>query len=218
MPQRIECFDNSNISGTEPVAGMVVFEKAQANKALYRKYRIRTVSEHDDYAYMKEVLERRFGKGEASKPYPDLLMVDGGKGQLNIALAVVEDLNLSGEFELIGIAKKDEIKGETRDKIFKPARANPVGFGREEDLLLFLQRIRDEAHRFAITYHRKRRQKRTLQSALDSIPGVGKKRKAILLQHFKSIKNIRAADLEQICALPGFNRKVAESVQKELNR
>jgi len=216
MPQRIECFDNSNISGTEPVAGMVVFEKARANKALYRKYRIQTVIEHDDYAYMKEVLERRFGKGEASKPYPDLLMVDGGKGQLNIALAVVEDLNLSGEFELIGIAKKDETRGETRDKIFKPARANPLGFGREGDLLLFLQRIRDEAHRFAITYHRKRRKKRTLQSALDSIPGVGQKRKAILLQHFKSIKNIRAADIEQICTLPGFNRKLAESVHKAL--
>lgn len=217
LPERIECFDNSNISGTEPVAAMVVFENARAKKALYRKYRIRTVSEHDDYAYMQEVLERRFGKGEDSKPYPDLLMVDGGKGQLNIALAVIKDLNLGGEFELIGIAKKDETKGETRDKVFKPARANPLGFGREGDLLLFLQRIRDEAHRFAITYHRKRRRKRSLQSALDSVPGVGKKRKAILLQHFKSIKNIRAADLEQICALPGFNRKVAESVQKALN-
>jgi len=216
LPVRIECFDNSNISGTEPVAGMVVFEMARAKKAFYRKYRIRTVSEPDDYAYMKEVLERRLGKGDASKPYPDLLMVDGGKGQLNIALAVIKELNLAGEFELIGIAKKDEKKGETRDKIFKPARANPLGFGREGDLLLFLQRIRDEAHRFAITYHRKRRKQKTLQSALDSIPGVGKKRKTILLQHFKSIKNIRAADLEQICNLPGFNRKVAESVQKAL--
>lgn len=216
LPERIECFDNSNISGTEPVAGMVVFEKARPKKSRYRKYRIRTVSEQDDYAYMKEVLERRFGRNEASKPYPDLLMVDGGKGQLNIALAVINELNLSGKFELIGIAKKDETKGETRDKIFKPARANPLGFGREGDLLLFLQRIRDEAHRFAITYHRKRRKKTTLQSALDSIPGVGRKRKAILLQHFKSIKNIRAADLEQIRTLPGFNRKVAESVQKAL--
>ena len=216
LPERIECFDNSNISGTEPVAGMVVFQNARAQKDLYRKYRIRTVREHDDYAYMKEVLERRFGKGEDSRPYPDLLMVDGGKGQLNIALAVIKDLNLTGKFELIGIAKKDEAKGETRDKIFKPARANPLGFGREGDLLLFLQRIRDEAHRFAITYHRQRRRKRSLQSALDAIPGVGKKRKAILLQHFNSIKNIRAADLEQICALPGFNRRVAESVQKAL--
>jgi excinuclease ABC subunit C len=216
LPARIECFDNSNISGTEPVAAMAVFENARVKKALYRKYRIRTVNGHDDYAYMKEVLQRRFGKGEASKPLPDLLMVDGGKGQLNIALAVIKDLDIGGAFDIIGIAKKDETKGETRDKIFKPARANPLGFGREGDLLLFLQRIRDEAHRFAIAYHRKRRRKRSLQSSLDSIPGVGKKRKAILLQHFRSIKNIRAADLEQICALPGFNRKVAESVQKAL--
>ncbi len=218
IPQRIECFDNSNISGTDPVAAMVVFENARANKAGYRKYRIRTVTEHDDYAYMKEVLERRFGKEEASKPYPDLLMVDGGKGQLNIALAVIKELNLGGKFELIGIAKKDETKGETRDKIFKPGRANPLSFGREGDMLLFLQRVRDEAHRFAITYHRKRRQKRSLRSALDSIPGVGKKRKTILLQHFKSIKNIRAAGLEEIRALPGFNRNLAESVQKALSR
>jgi len=170
LPERIECFDNSNISGIEPVAGMVVFENARAKKSLYRKYRIQTVTDHDDYAYMKEVLERRFGKGEASKPYPDLLMVDGGKGQLNIALAVIKELKLAGEFDLIGIAKKDETKGETRDKIFKPARANPLSFGREGDLLLYLQRIRDESHRFAITYHRNRRNKRSLRSALDSIP------------------------------------------------
>ena len=216
LPQRIECVDNSNISGTEPVAAMVVFENARADKSQYRKYRIRSVPEHDDYAYMKEVLERRFGKGEESRPYPDLLMVDGGKGQLNIALAVVKELHLSGEFDVVGIAKKDEKKGETRDKIFLPLRANPVGFGREGDLLLFLQRIRDEAHRFAISFHRQRRRKRSLQSALDAIPGVGKKRKAALLLHFKSVKNIRAADVEQISALPGFNRKLAETVHSAL--
>jgi excinuclease ABC subunit C len=216
LPGRIECFDNSNISGTEPVAAMVVFENARASKSLYRRYRIKTVSEHDDYAYMKEVLERRFGKGEDARPFPDLLMVDGGKGQLNIALAVIKDLNLAGEFEIVAIAKKDEAKGETRDKIFKPARANPLNFGREEDLLLFLQRIRDEAHRFAISFHRKRRQKMSLQSVLDVIPGVGKKRKAVLLQHFKSIKRIRAAELEEIAALPGFNTRLAESVKKAL--
>jgi excinuclease ABC subunit C len=217
IPQRIECFDNSNISGTEPVAAMVVFEKGSANKSLYRKYGIKTVVEHDDYAYMEEVLRRRFGKGQASKPYPDLLMVDGGKGQLNIALAVIKDLGLEREFDIIGIAKKDEKKGETRDKIFKPGRANPVSFGREGELLLFLQRVRDEAHRFAISFHRKRRKKRSLQSSLDTIPGIGKKRKATLLRHFKSIKNIRTAEIEEIRALPGFNRKAAESVHQALS-
>jgi excinuclease ABC subunit C len=216
LPERIECFDNSNISGTQAVAAMVVFEKARAKTSFYRKYRIKTVTEHDDYAYMEEVLKRRFNKGEASKPYPDLLMVDGGKGQLNIALAVIRELNLAEKFDIIGIAKKDETKGETRDKIFKPGRANSLNFGKDEDLLLFLQRIRDEAHRFAISFHRKRRQKTSLQSALDTIPGVGKKRKAALLRHFKSVKNIRAADSAEIGALPGFNRSVAESILKAL--
>ena len=216
FPARIECFDNSNISGTEPVAAMVVFENAHAQNNLYRKYRIKTVSEHDDYAYMNEVLNRRFGKGDHSKPYPDLLMVDGGKGQLNIAVAVIRDLGLEGKFDIVGIAKKDEKKGEVRDKIFKPGRANPLSFGREGELLLFLQRVRDEAHRFAITFHRKRRTKKSLQSALDTIPGVGPKRKATLLKQFKTIKNIRAADLDEIGTLPGFNRRVAEAVLEAL--
>jgi excinuclease ABC subunit C len=216
LPERIECFDNSNISGTQAVAAMVVFENARAKKSFYRKYRIKTVTEHDDYAYMQEVLKRRYNKGEASKPYPDLLMVDGGKGQLNIALAVTRELKLTEEFEIIGIAKKDETKGEPRDKIFKAGRANPLNFGKDEDLLLFLQRIRDEAHRFAISFHRKRRKKISLQSALDTIPGVGHKRKAALLRHFKSVKNIRAADPAEIGALPGFNHSVAESILKAL--
>jgi excinuclease ABC subunit C len=216
LPERIECFDNSSISGTQAVAAMVVFENARPKKSCYRKYRIKTVAEHDDYAYMQEVLKRRYNKGEASKPYPDLLMVDGGKGQLNIALAVTRELELTEEFEIIGIAKKDENRGETRDKIFKAGRANPLNFGKDEDLLLFLQRIRDEAHRFAISFHRKRRKKISLQSALDTIPGVGHKRKAALLRHFKSVENIRAADPAEIGALPGFNHSVAESILKAL--
>ena len=218
LPGRIECFDNSNISGTEPVAAMVVFENARARKDLYRKYRIKTVEEHDDYAYMQEVLSRRFGKGDNSKPYPDLLMVDGGRGQLNIALAVIRDLALDDHFYILGIAKKDERKGEIRDKIFIPGRANPIGFGREGELLLFLQRVRDEAHRFAIGFHHQRRAKKSLQSELDAIPGVGPKRKSTLLKHFKTITNIRAADLDEIQSLPGFSRKTAESILKALTK
>jgi excinuclease ABC subunit C len=217
LPERIECFDNSNISGTQAVSAMAVFENGRPKTSSYRKYRIKTVREHDDYAYMEEVLRRRFNKGEASKPYPDLLMVDGGRGQLNIALAVTRELKLTDQFDIIGIAKKDEAKGETRDKIFKPGRTNPIGFGKDEDLLLFLQRIRDEAHRFAISFHRQRRHKISLQSALDTIPGVGKIRKAALLRQFKSVKNIRAAEAEEIGALPGFNRSVAESILKALS-
>lgn len=218
LPSRIECVDNSNISGTEPVAAVVVFESARPHKSHYRKYRIKTVSEHDDYAYMAEVLKRRFGKGADSKPYPDLLMVDGGKGQLNIALAVIRDLGLDGKFDIIGIAKKDEHRGESRDKIFKPGRSNPLNFGREGELLLLLQRIRDEAHRFAVTFHRKRRTQKSLRSVLDTIPGVGAKRKAALLNRFGTIKNIRAADADEIRALPGFNRRVAQAVLKALSK
>jgi excinuclease ABC subunit C len=215
LPERIECFDNSNISGAEPVASMVVFEKGKAKKSAYRKFKIKAVNAQDDYAYMAEVLTRRLGKlipQQASESIPDLLMVDGGKGQLNIALAIIRELGLEGQFELIAIAKKDEKKGEIQDKIFKPRRTNPIVFSKDRDLLLFLQRIRDEAHRFAISFHRKRRTKTALQSELDAIPGIGKKRKAILLKHFKSIKKIREANIDELNALPGITLSAAQAV------
>lgn len=220
LPERIECFDNSNISGAEPVASMVVFEKGKAKKSAYRKFKIKGVNAPDDYAYMSEVLTRRLGKlnpQQGAESIPDLLMVDGGKGQLNIALAIIKELGLEGQFELIAIAKKDEKKGEIQDKIFKPHRTNPIVFGKDRDLLLFLQRIRDEAHRFAITFHRKRRTKTALQSELDAIPGIGQKRKAILLKHFKSIKKIREANINELNALPGINRSAAQAVHRYLN-
>ncbi len=218
VPNRIECFDNSNILGTSPVSGMVVFEKGKPRKSAYRRYKIRTVTEPDDYASMAEVLKKRYGKEESPMPAPDLLMVDGGKGQLSIAVSVIRELGLEGEFEIIGIAKKDEKNGETRDKIYKPGQANPVGFGREEDLLFFLQQIRDEAHRFAITFHRKERNANSIRSELDGIPGIGKKRKQTLLRHFKGIQNIREATLDEISALPGMNRPLAEKVRTMLRK
>jgi excinuclease ABC subunit C len=220
LPERIECFDNSNISGADPVASMVVFEKGKAKKSAYRKFKIKAVNAQDDYAYMSEVLSRRLGKlnpQRASESIPDLLMVDGGKGQLNIALAIIKELGLEGQFELIAIAKKDEKKGEMEDKIFKPHRSNPIVFGKNRDLLLFLQRIRDEAHRFAITFHRKRRTKTALQSELDAIPGIGPKRKAILLKHFKSMKKIREANIDELKALPGISLSTAQAVHRHLN-
>ncbi|MEA3434879.1 MAG: excinuclease ABC subunit UvrC [Thermodesulfobacteriota bacterium] len=216
LPERIECFDNSSISGKQPVAGMVVFEKGKSKKSSYRHYKIKTVYKHDDYAYMDEVLRRRYGKGEKSKPYPDLLIVDGGKGQLNIAVSVVKDLKIEGRFDIIGIAKKDEKRGEVQDKVYKPGRVNPVNFGKEGNLLLFLQRVRDEAHRFAISFHRKRRGKSSMHSVLDTISGIGKKRKQILLKHFRSIKKIRAATIKELSAVPGMNRKAAEAVRERL--
>ena len=221
LPHRIECFDNSNISGTEAVASMVVFEKGRAKKSAYRQFKIKTVDKNDDYAYMAEVLNRRLKNLNAqqrSEPFPDLLMVDGGKGQLNIALAVIKELALEGQFQIIAIAKKDEKKGEIRDKIFIPRRINPIVFGKDADLLLFLQRIRDEAHRFAITFHRKRRIKTSLQSELDAIPGIGRKRKAILLKHFKSTKKIREANINELNSLPGISRSTAEAVHRYFSR
>ncbi|NQT10447.1 MAG: excinuclease ABC subunit UvrC [Desulfobacteraceae bacterium] len=213
VPKRIECFDNSNISGKEPVAGMVVFEQAKPKKSSYRKYKIKGVFKPDDYACMYEVLKRRYAKAEESMPYPDALLVDGGKGQLNIAVTVIKELEIEGRFSIIGIAKKDKKRGEPTDKIYLPGRVNPVNFGREGDLLLFLQRIRDEAHRFAISFHRKRRGKASLHSVLDTIPSVGKKRKEILLKHFKSVKKIQAATIEELSALPGISHAVAKAVK-----
>ncbi len=150
-------------------------------------------------------------------PRPDLLVVDGGKGQLNIALSVMKELGLAGAFDVIGIAKKDESKGETEDKVYVPGRSNPINFGRAGDLLLFIQRIRDEAHRFAISFQRKRRSTTFIQSALDTIPGIGKKRKSILLRHFGGVKKIRAATIDDLSAVPGINRSIAEVLKKHLS-
>ncbi|QTA81241.1 UvrABC system protein C [Desulfonema limicola] len=218
FPRRIECFDNSNISGTSPVAGMVVFENGKPLKSGYRKYKIKTVQEPDDYAYMAEILKRRYGRGEDFMPFPDLLMVDGGKGQLNTAVSVIRELGIEGRFDIIGIAKKDEKTGETRDKIYKPGRSNPVNMGKDNSLIFFLQQIRDETHRFAISFHRSQRGKKSLGSILDSIPGVGLKRKKDLLNHFGSIKKIQAATLEQIKAVPGISAKTAEAVLKKFHQ
>lgn len=218
MPLRIECFDNSNLAGSEAVSAMVVFENGEPLRSGYRKYKIESVDQPDDYGYMDEILRRRFGKTDGKDPLPDLLMLDGGKGQLNIAVAVLQDLNMLDRFDVIAIAKKDEAKGEKEDKIYKVAQSNPVIFGKDQDQLLFLQRIRDEAHRFVITFHRNRRSKQSLRSALDGISGIGPKRKQILLSHFGSIANIRAAGHEEIAALPGMNLKIAVSVSDYLKK
>jgi excinuclease ABC subunit C len=218
IPFRIECFDNSSISGKDAVSCMVVFEKGKPNKSLYRKYKLNTAIAKDDYACMAEVLSRRYGKGKTSEPYPDILMVDGGKGQLSIAVSVLTSLKIEKKIQLISIAKRNNKKEETQDKIYKPGQANPVNLGREGDLILFLERIRDEAHRFAISFHRKRRSKTLMHSSLDSIQGVGEKRKLILLKHFKSIKKIRAATLKELSALPGISYKTAEKIKNSLER
>lgn len=212
LPSRIECFDNSSLQGSYPVAGMVVFENGKPEKSSYRKFKLRSVSIPDDYAAMSEVLTRRFGNSEKADPLPNLLMVDGGKGQLNIAVDVLDTIGVSDQIDILAIAKKDSGKGETRDKIFVPGRANPIVFGQDTDLLLFLQSIRDEAHRFAISFFRKTQRSGAIRSELDAIPGIGKKRKQILLTRFRNISTIRKTDPSEIAALPGFNRRIAMEV------
>ena len=218
LPLRIECFDNSNILGASPVSGMVVFQNGAPSPKDYRKYVIQTVEKPDDYAAMAEVLNRRYGKGEKSEPFPDLLMVDGGKGQLNIATAVMRELGIDGRFHLIGIAKKNEKMGETRDKIYLPGRANPVNLGQDETVYNLLQRIRDEAHRHVIAFHRNRRGKRALTSVLDAVPGIGPQRKRALLGHFGSVKKIRAATLKELKDVPGISQAVAEALKTAFRR
>jgi excinuclease ABC subunit C len=216
-PQRIECVDNSTLMGSDPVASVVVFVDGRPDPSAYRRYRITEVVGSDDYASMAQILRRRLGKGAASEPLPDLLLVDGGKGQLGAALAVIADLQIGGRMDVAGIAKKDPARGETQDKVFRPGRSNPLRFGRDGDLLLFLQRLRDEAHRHAVTFHRRRHRASTLASALDTIPGIGKLRKAQLLAHFGSFEALRAATLVELSALPGFNRKLAATIQASLD-
>jgi excinuclease ABC subunit C len=216
-PQRIECVDNSTLMGSDPVASVVVFVDGRPDPSAYRRYRITGVAGPDDYASMAQILRRRLGKEAASEALPDLLLVDGGKGQLGAALAVIADLQLGGRMDVAGIAKKDPARGETQDKVFRPGRSNPVHFGREGDLLLFLQRVRDEAHRHAVAFHRRRRRASTLASALDAIPGIGQRRKAQLLAHFGSFEALRAATLAELSALPGFNRKLAATIQASLD-
>ena len=211
-PERIECFDLSNIAGTEGVGSMVVFERGSPAQSNYRKYRIKSAPGRDDYAMLSEVLARRYKKVDAGQPLPDLLMVDGGKGQLNIAVAVLKALKLYGSFDVIGIAKKDPERDDTEDKVYKPGRKNPLSLRRDQDVLLFLQRVRDEAHRSVITYHRKRRLKTYRRSVLDEIPGIGERRRTSLLKHFGSLKRIKAASLEELAAVPGMTRQAAKAV------
>lgn len=216
IPVRIECFDNSNLAGADPVSAMVVFTHGRPDKDAYRKYIIKDIGEPDDYAYMTQVLTRRFSKSGDEMPRPDLLVVDGGKGQLGMAVSVLKDLGMTGEFMVAGLAKKNEEKGETEDKIYIPGRSNPLNTAQFQKALLLLQRVRDEAHRFVITFQRRRREKRGGQSMLDSIPGIGPGKRKLLLKRFKGLENIKKASLSELTDLPGISEALARRIQAEL--
>jgi excinuclease ABC subunit C len=222
VPKRIECFDISNIQGTNAVGSMVVFDQGEADKDSYRRFRIRTVEGADDFAMMYEVLMRRYRRGLEENDLPDLLVVDGGKGQLNVALRVLGEIGVS-EVDAIGLAKarveRAPRESELRRKpelVFLPGRKNPVILHRTSTALFLLQRIRDEAHRFAITYHKKLRQQAELASPLDGIPGVGLARRRALIRRFGSAARLRQAGLEDIASVPGITETLARRILDHL--
>ncbi len=191
-PKHIECFDNSNIQGHEPVAAMVVFKDAKPDKKEYRHFNIRTVTGPDDFASMEEIVFRRYRRLlEEDKPIPQLIIVDGGKGQLNAALKSLEKLGLRGKVTVIGIAKRLE-------EIYYPGDPVPLYLDKKSETLKVIQRLRDEAHRFGITHHRKKRTKSTLKTGLTEIPGIGENTASKLLKDFKSVKKIKAASPEEL--------------------
>lgn len=218
-PRSIECFDISTISGSETVAAMVAFKEGKKEASRYRKYTIRSVDVSDDYGAMREVLLRRFKRAQEENDYPDLLIVDGGKGHLNQALSVMKELNII-VVDVVALAKEEgrHDRGQTLEKVFIPGIKDPIVFKKHAGILFLLQRIRDEAHRFAITFHRKRREKTVIRSALDDIPGIGVKKRQKLLQALGSVKRIKEATLEDLIKVPGISQKDAEAIMHYLRQ
>jgi excinuclease ABC subunit C len=212
LPRRIECFDISNIQGTDNVASMVVFENASSKKSDYRLFKTRTVEGvANDFASMKEVVGRRYSRLlKENKEFPDLIIIDGGKGQLGAACEALAELNVVGQ-EIVGLAKKQE-------EVYFPGQSSPRLLSRRSEALFLLQRTRDEAHRFAITFHRKLRAKRSLLSNFDKLEGIGPARRKMLLTHFESWDKFVAAPLSEIQTLlpKSVAKKVFESVHPQL--
>lgn len=210
LPTHIECFDNSNIQGTNPVASCVVFKMAKPSKKDYRHFHIKTVEGPDDFASMNEVVYRRYKRLlDEEQPLPQLIIIDGGKGQLHAAVDALRSLDLYGKIAIIGIAKRLE-------ELYFPDDPIPLYLDKNSETLKVIQRLRDEAHRFGITFHRSLRSKKQVVSELDAIKGIGEKTKVALLSHFKSVKRIREADQEEIWNLIGVAKGnlVIEALKK----
>lgn len=206
IPERIECFDISHLGGQETVASMVVFTGGVPDRKSYRRFKMKT-NQNDDFASMGEAVKRRLTEArqenEAFLPEPDLLIIDGGLGQVNTVKLILNEMHF--DIPVFGLAKKNE-------EIFQPGRSVPLKLSRRNEGLMLLQRIRDEAHRFAITYNRERRAKKAIVSALDDIKGIGPARKKALLTHFGSVVKIKQASQDEIAAIPGMNTKSARAV------
>ena len=200
IPWHIECFDNSNIQGTNPVAACVVFKKGKPSKKDYRYFNIKSVVGSDDYASMAEIIERRYSRAlNEGSPLPQLIVIDGGKGQLNIAAKTLQKIGLYGKVGIISIAERLE-------EIYFPDDPIPLYIDKNSETLKLIQQLRDEAHRFGLTFHRKKRSKAQVSSELDSIKGIGKETKKKLLAHFKSVKRIKEASEEDIVSVIGKSR------------
>lgn len=211
LPKHIECFDNSNIQGTNPVSSMVCFKNGKPSKKDYRKYSIRTVEGPDDFASMREVVGRRYKRLLSEKePLPDLIIVDGGKGQLSSACEALKEIGVYGQIPIIGIAKRLE-------EIYYPEDPVPLHISKKSSGLKLLQYLRDEAHRFAITFHRTKRSKESIKSSLDLINGIGPSTKSKLLQHFKSVKRMEQASPEELEKIVGKSKAaiLSEAINKK---
>ncbi len=212
LPRRIEAFDISTIQGSHAVGGMVVFESGRPVKSAYRRFKIKTVDGQDDYGMMHEIISRRYRRiveqGGTRNQVPDLIIIDGGRGQLNAGLRALAQVGAE-DIPTISLAESHEL-------IFVDGRDEPIALPEDSKALLLLRRIRDEAHRFAVSYHRQLRTKRSMLSELEEIPGIGKKRLKALLTAFGSLKGVRAASVDEIAKVPGMNYKLAEKLKKAL--
>lgn len=208
-PDRIECLDISNLSGKQAVGSLVCFEYGEKAAKLYRHYKIKTVTGPDDYKMMAEVIERRLTRGVDADTLPDLFMVDGGRGQLGIAARLVQEFGLTDKIELVGIAKEKKEEGE---KLYRPGRKNPILLARHSQLLLFLMKIRDESHRYGVTFHRKLRHKKAFASEIDEITGIGPSRKKNLLKALGSLASIKRATVEELAKVPGISKDQARII------
>jgi len=212
LPRRIEAFDISNIQGTEAVASMVSFENNLPDKRHYKRFKIRSVQGQDDFASMAEVIKRRYTKAREEGILPDLILIDGGKGQLNATLDVLRELGIEGP-DVFGLAKArsgEEGSEQEFERVFLPGVDEPIILEPTSQTTHLVARVRDEAHRFAITYHRKLREKAAMHSELDDIPGIGEVRKKTLLRHFGSLEKVRQATLEELVGVKGMSKKAAE--------
>ena len=211
IPVHIECFDNSNIQGTDAVAACVVFKMGKPSKKDYRKFNIKTVEGPDDYASMKEVVRRRYSRAiEEQSPLPDLIITDGGKGQMEVVREVIED-ELQLNIPIAGLAKDSKHRTSELLYGFPPMT---IGVKQSTPLFHLLENIQDEVHRFAITFHRDKRSKNQVSSILDGIPSIGEKRKTALLKAFKSVSRIKKASLEEIAEIVGIN--AAKNIKEKL--